>query len=302
MNNKAMITGTFIDEITYDIPSSNWSADEWKKDLDNMKVFGIDTLIFIRGGFYGKTIYPSKHFGTESTPDFLGFILDEAEKREMKVFIGLYITDIDWNHGNYKGELIKNRYFVNEIMERYGNKKSFYGWYLPHETCDNRLHIAELMAGLGAMCKDAAPDKKVLISPFFRSSIIRPKLYYSPKKHYKVWDKIFAKCGKYVDFCARQDGTAPLELMEEYYAADKALCDKYGIEMWVNAESFERDVRQMFYPIPFETLKTRLEKHAKYAEKIITFEFSHFLSPQSIYPSAKNLNARYLEYFKNGEE
>ena len=31
------ITATFIDEITYDIPSSNWSFDEWKQDLDNMK-------------------------------------------------------------------------------------------------------------------------------------------------------------------------------------------------------------------------------------------------------------------------
>ena len=31
------ITGTFIDEITYDIPASNWTKKEWCRDLDNMK-------------------------------------------------------------------------------------------------------------------------------------------------------------------------------------------------------------------------------------------------------------------------
>ena len=36
----------------------------------------------------------------------------------------------------------------------------------------------------------------------------------------------------------------------------------------------------------------------EYAEKVITFEFSHFLSPQSIYPSARNLNRLYRRYYK----
>ena len=85
---KGPITGTFIDEITYDIPSSNWTRRQWKRDLDNMKRVGIDTLIFIRGGFYGKTIYPSSYFHTESTEDFAGFILEEAAKRKMKVYMG----------------------------------------------------------------------------------------------------------------------------------------------------------------------------------------------------------------------
>ena len=81
-----MITGTFIDEITYDIPSSNWSLEQWRKDLDNMVEIGIDTLVFIRGGFEDKTIYPSKVFATEYTFDFAGFILEEAAKRKMDVF------------------------------------------------------------------------------------------------------------------------------------------------------------------------------------------------------------------------
>ena len=85
--------------------------------------------------------------------------------------------------------------------------------------------------------------------------------------------------------------------MEQYYTYTKKFCDKYNIETWVNAETFHRDVRSQFYPIPFEILAQRLDLHKKYADKIITFEFSHFLSPQSIYPSAHNLNNLYKEAY-----
>ena len=68
------ITGTFIDEITHDIPFSNWSLDQWAKDLDHMQEIGIDTVIFIRGGYGNKTVYPSKVFNTSCRSDFAKFI------------------------------------------------------------------------------------------------------------------------------------------------------------------------------------------------------------------------------------
>ena len=58
MMKKGPITGTFIDEITYDNPSSNWSQKQWAKDLDYMQEIGIDTVIFARGGFQGNTVFP----------------------------------------------------------------------------------------------------------------------------------------------------------------------------------------------------------------------------------------------------
>ena len=71
------ITATFIDEITYDIPASNWTNEQWAQDLDNMKEVGIDTLVIMRSVFYDKCIYPSKIFPTlkKEDEDFAGFIL-----------------------------------------------------------------------------------------------------------------------------------------------------------------------------------------------------------------------------------
>ena len=294
----APITGTFIDDITYDIPSSNWSEDEWRKDLDNMKSVGIDTLIFIRGGFYGKTIYPSEHFGTKYADDFAGFILNEAGKRNMKVFVGLYISNIDWNNGDAKGEIELNRYFINEFYAKYKDYPAFTGWYIPHETSRNNLNITEVMKGLSYLCKETNPNMPVLISPFFHTHVTSADSSFTVEQHANEWNEIFARCGEQIDICAFQDGSAPIDQMYDFFVATKKLCDSYNIEHWVNTETFERDVRAMYYPIPFNLLKQKLEMHKDYASKIITFEFSHFLSPQSIYPSARNLFNRYTEFYK----
>ena len=54
------ITGTFIDEITHDIPSQNWSASEWRREFELYKKIGIDTVIIIRAGYQNKCIFPAK--------------------------------------------------------------------------------------------------------------------------------------------------------------------------------------------------------------------------------------------------
>ena len=105
------IKATFIDEITYDIPASNWSNEQWCCDLDNMKNVGIDTLVIMRGVFYNKCIYPSKIFPTlkKENEDFAGLIFNEAAKRNMKVYMGMYISNLCWNEGDALGEIKQNK-------------------------------------------------------------------------------------------------------------------------------------------------------------------------------------------------
>lgn len=55
------ITGTFLDEISHDIPHQNWGEAEWDKDFQYMKAIGIDTVIMIRSGYRKFITYPSKY-------------------------------------------------------------------------------------------------------------------------------------------------------------------------------------------------------------------------------------------------
>ena len=296
MANNYPITGSFIDEITYDIPSSKWTHKQWADDLDNMKAVGMDTLVFIRGGFEGRTIFPSENFFCLRKDDLVDFILKEAEKRDMKVYIGLYISNLTWNDGDVKKEIEANKLFIPEVIKKYGAYKSFAGWYVPHEVATNVYNIGRLTKSLAAMCKDKTPDKKVHLSPFFKEKTTDHKNF-TPEQFYDEWDGIFGEFQGDVDICAYQDGSASLKQVEEYFKAAKKLCDKQKISLWQNVETFERDVRFLYFPIPFELLQTKLDLLAPYVEKRITFEFSHFLSPQSIFPSARNLNKMYTDYY-----
>lgn len=293
---KFPITGTFIDEITYDIPSSNWSLEDWAKDLDNMKAVGMDTLVFIRGGFEGRTIFPSENFSCWRKEDLVEFILAEAAKRDMKVYLGLYISNLTWNDGDVRGEVEANKLFLAEATKKYAQFSSFAGWYIPHEVAANSYNIERIVKYLAAMCKDKTPDKKVLLSPFFKTetSFHTP---FTAQRFFDEWDGIFEGFGKDVDICAFQDGSAPFKEITAYFDAAKRLCDGHGLELWANVETFERDVRTLYFPIPFELLRTKIELLAPYVKKNITFEFSHFLSPQSIFPSARNLNKLYVNYY-----
>lgn len=298
MQQRYPLTGTFIDEITYDIPSSNWTDEQWTKDLDYMKEVGMDTVIFIRGAFYDKCIYPSNVFPTLREPgeDLAKLIMEEAAKRDMKVFMGMYISNLNWNAGDYRHEIEQNKKFVKEVLERYGDMPAFKGWYIPQEGNDTRYNLKELMGGLSALCKEASPDKSVLISPYFKGKNIERE-WFTPERTAAEWNDIFNVCGKNVDYCAFQDGTIPLSEYEEHFSIMKKVCDAHHIGLWANVETFERDVRCMYYPIPFELLRKKIQLATPYVEKMITFEFSHFLSPQSIYPSAHNLNTLYKKYY-----
>ena len=60
-NNGLPITGTFLDEISHDIPHQNWGEKEWDQDFQHMKRIGIDTVIMIRSGYRKFITYPSQY-------------------------------------------------------------------------------------------------------------------------------------------------------------------------------------------------------------------------------------------------
>ena len=101
-----------------------------------------------------------------------------------------------------------------------------------------------------------------------------------------------------VDIVAFQDGHVDFHELPVYLATNQTLADMHGLECWTNSETFDRDMPIKFLPIKWEKLLLKLTM-AKVAgvKKGITFEFSHFLSPNSCYSQARNLYARYREYF-----
>lgn len=307
------ITGTFLDEISHDIPHQNWGIAEWRKDFEHMKAIGIDTVILIRSGYRRFIAYPSyylmKHMSCYIPPvDLVKMFLELAEEFSMNFYFGLYDSGQYWDTGNMQHEIDINRFVIDEVWKQYGHYKSFKGWYLSMEISRKTKGAIKAFDALGKQCKAVSNGLPTLISPWIdgkkavmaASAALTKEMTISLQQHEAEWNEIFDGIKDAVDIVAFQDGHIDYHEMEDFFRVNKQLADKYGLKCWTNAETFDRDMPIKFLPIKFEKLQLKLDaaRRAGY-DKAITFEFSHFMSPQSAYLQAGNLYNRYKEYLSN---
>lgn len=311
-NNGLKITGTFLDEISHDIPHQNWGEKEWDLDFRYMKSMGIDTVIMIRSGYRKFITYPSEYLLKKKgcympSVDLLDMYLRLAEKYGMKFYFGLYDSGRYWDTGDMTWEVEDNKYVIDEVWKNYGTKyKSFGGWYISGEISRATKGAIGAFHSMGKQCKDVSNGLPTFISPWIdgkkavmaSGSGLSKADVVSVEQHEREWNEIFDGIHDVVDACAFQDGHIDYDELDAFFAVNKKLADKYKMECWTNAESFDRDMPIKFLPIKFDKLRLKLEaaKRAGY-DKGITFEFSHFMSPQSSYAQAGHLYDRYKEYF-----
>lgn len=301
------ITATFLDEISSDIPSQNWGYEEWDRDFQAMRVMGIDTVIMIRCGLRNFITYPSDILINEldcfkPPVDLVDMFLTLAEKHGMNYFFGTYALrhngdykDVDFN----KTWEVEKR-LLDEVWNRYGHRKAFKGWYLSKEIGRDNPAIVQEFIRYSQYCKEISGNLPTLISPGMlgRKSAGNTGNPLDFDHHYKLWDEIMDRISGCVDIVAFQDGHVDYQELPEALKINKVLAQKHGLQCWSNCESFDRDMPFFrFPPIKWEKLLLKLQAatDAK-LDKVMTFEFSHFMSPNSFWPQAGNLYKRYMEY------
>lgn len=305
-----LITGTFLDEISHDIPHQNWGIEEWDRDFQSMKRIGIDTVILIRSGYKRWMTFPSRILEANRNcfvppVDLVRMYLDLSEKHGMNFYFGLYDSGEFWTNGEYLKEVEINKLVVDEAWALYGDSPAFKGWYLTQEVSRSVLGIIEIYASMARHCKEISGGLPVMISPFiegckavwaFSNEIECEGI--TPAQHEKEWNEIMSGISGAVDIVAFQDGHVDFEQLPEFFSINKELADKHKLECWTNSETFDRDMPIKFLPIKWEKLLLKLDA-AKQAnmQKAITFEYSHFMSPNSCYLQAKGLHDRYCEHF-----
>jgi len=305
------ITGTFLDEISMDIPHQNWGQEEWDRDFASMKAIGIDTVIMIRCGYRKFLTYPSAYLLGKGcyrpSVDLLDLFLGLAEKHGMQFYFGLYDTGKYWDTGDLTWEIEDNKVVIDEVWKNYGSRyKSFRGWYISSEISRRTKGAIGAFHTLGKQCKNVSGGLPTFISPWIdgkkaveaSSGNLTKTNAISVQEHEKEWDEIFDGIHDVVDACAFQDGHIDYDELDAFFSVNKKLADKYGMKCWTNAETFDRDMPIRFLPIKFDKLRLKLEaaRRAEY-DKAITFEFSHFMSPNSAYLQAGHLYERYREFF-----
>ncbi|CAN5274858.1 DUF4434 domain-containing protein [soil metagenome] len=296
-----MITGTFLDEITHDIPYQNWGPEEWALDFKAMKDVGIDTVIIIRAGYKDRCTFDSKvirkrHPHLLVDRDLVDLYLTLAEQNEMKLFFGTYDSGEYWHSGQPQKEIEINKAFTDEVMARFGHRHAFQGWYMCHEINSFDETAMKVYESLAAHLR-GLKNMPIFISPYIKG-IKQFDDAVSLDQHTKEWGQVFERLSGLVDIVAFQDGHVDYPVLKDYLQVNAELARKHGIRSWSNVESFDRDMPIKFPPIGWPKLRFKIDAAREAGvDKLITFEFSHFMSPNSIYPSAHMLNKRYREHY-----
>ena len=113
------IKGTFLDEISHDIPHQNWGEKEWDADFGHMHRAGIEHVILIRCGYrrwqtFSSQVLTSEERCYEPPADLVGMFLRLSEKWGMKFWFGLYDSGKYWASGDYLHEVELNCRLIDE--------------------------------------------------------------------------------------------------------------------------------------------------------------------------------------------
>ena len=292
-----LITGTFVDGIATDIPSNNFTAEMWAKQFDEFKRMGIDTVIIIRVAFKDSAMYDSAVVKPTlyEEPDLVELMLREAERVGVGLYIGLWDTLKYWAVNDWENEVAVNRELIYELYERYGKFPAFKGWYMSHEG-SMHYHPEQLWKPLCETIRTLDPVRPIIVSPRYHGSKCDPSWPVPPEVHARHFDYLLSYMEGMISAYAFMDGHVPFADLPKYVRATAEVFRKHGVAYWSNLETFDRDMPWKFPPIEWSKLRFKLETVQDYVEKVISFELPHFLSPYSLYPSARTLHARYMEY------
>ena len=266
-----------------------------------MKSVGIDTVILIRAGYRQQAVFNSSVLQDKMDifpvyTDLVDLFLTEAERCGMDFFFGTYDSGNYWINGDYRRETDINKAFCDEVIEKYGHRKAFKGWYISHEINTFNDGIMKVYEDLSTHLK-SLKEIPILISPYVKGVKQFGDEAITLEEHEKEWSKVFARLEGIVDIVAFQDGQVGLDELKDYLDINGTLAAKHGLTSWSNVESFDRDMPIKFPPIHWPKMRYKMESALKAnVDKLITFEFSHFMSPNSSYRSAHTLFDRYREW------
>lgn len=272
------ITGTFIQ---LDAGNICYTRAQWRVEFEAMKKLGCDTLIVGElarddHAYCKLSKYPLHE--KAGTPDPFKTILDTARQFGVKVYAGTY----GWNWKQYGPEHFEDyagecRKIATEVWERYGKHPAFAGWYpMGWEIGNVPTPDSPGVKAVNAVVphvRKLSPKLPVLIAPYFTFDVTAEEFEAGWKKLLDVLD---------VDIVALQDGVGcdrkiTPETAKPYFRAMLKACRSAKVIPWADVEVFDQPAG--WKPAQPARVVEQLSAVGPFVEKVVIWEFNHYLSP-----------------------
>jgi hypothetical protein len=307
------VTGTFIQPPLCE----GWTDQQWDSHLDMLLSAGINIVIvqwtaetpngeFSFAGFPVPAGWKTSSSGFKSDPAMLEGLLKSAEKKNVKVFMGLNTADEWWSNSFTQADWRKKQSDVGNALAKvlYNSYKAKYphaftGWYWVWEMYGNAFGYgkdwSEMLNSNLDYLSTLDNSMPLLLSPFM-SSYIR----LAPKQEEVMWTGFFSSTHlRSGDIFCPQDSVGAaaftMKYADEHLAAMKKAADsKPGLVFWVNNETFTKD----FKPATLDRFISQLYISGKYTDTHVSFAYSHYYNPAIINPS---FDRAYKSFEASGE-
>ena len=306
---KPVVTGDFMQPEMCE----KWQKADFDKHFDVLNEAGIDTFVLQwtgeveRGGI--KTIHHKSEGLAKDTalhlpeyeeyPDMLGNLLASAKDHKIGVFVGLpMIAGQEWWDRFFVDEKWQDTYcdftarFAREIYNTYYEeyKEAFAGFYWTQEMYTHNDNWEEDWARMLnkdiEVLNELNPDLPMLMSPFFSAA------YRSTPERIEAQYRNMLRLTNFRkgDIMCPQDSYGAFDFsiryVEEGLAAIARAVEEDGrLRFWVNCENFGNESMRGdnhandLAPGDISRFVAQLHIAAAYAEKMITFSYSHHYNP-----------------------
>jgi len=277
------------------------STADWKRELEAMRAAGLKVIVIQHLENGRRSFIPSD----DRAPDPTRLILDFADAHGMRVFLGTRADEgwWRWNADYLTRSLDGRKRLVRTIHARYGTHRSFAGWYLTEEVSGNlspdrvRL-LRDYFRAQSDSCKSLR-NQPVAFAPYFS--------HLTPLDSMRaIYDALLDGAG--IDVLMLQDGVGARgwdrdleERVVPYFRMFRQVCDRRGVPLWADIESFRRrdpERETGFVPTTPERLIRQLKAEAPHVEAMVTFDFFHYMSPHHG-DAQRALYEGYLAYLRD---
>ena len=295
----------------WDRATHAYTPEQWDAFMKDLSDIGQKYLVLVNtfAGVDGRDcIYDSKFAGRVvelGSKDPLEVVLSAADRHGMKIFM---------THDYYNSFLFEDVFdetirktrlqILEELAEKYGHHKSFYGWYIAREAHISPYYPEEFITFVNdttAKMRSLKPDAKILLAPYGTASAICDDKFIDQLRRLDCDIIAYQDCVGCKASTIEQNKVAFANLRKAHDAAGKSA-------LWADVETFDWDngenrVDSRLISTSWERLKAQIEACSPYVDEVLAFAFQGLMTKKDSiaycgYEEGARLYDEYMDWLK----